>query len=317
MRGNLESTCAPVRRIPYVPARMTPRLALAALIAASLALAVPPAQAAPVLSASPTSSSAVARSDCATTRLSGPGVTTTSWTPSTTSFFAARLAGGEASDWDLAVFDHATGRRLGGSGAFGADELVTAVGRAGQRVDLQACRVSGAASSVPLTVNATPLPKDAAPAPPAQLVRISLGSAEALRTLNTLGLDLDEDTNLQTIDAVVRDPADLTKLARNGFSSKVVIPDLAAFDRAQERKTQAYARSVAATGSPLPSGRAEYRHLADYQAELKKLVQENPGVARAITLPKKTIQGRDQTGIEISSDVGRPDDQKPTAFIMG
>src|SRR4051794_26255319 len=297
---------------------MSPRPALAVAAAAFTLIFGASAQAAPVLTTSLSSGSAVTRSDCATTRLAGrPGVTTTSWTPSATSFFAARLTGGDGSDWDLAAFDHATGKRLGGSGAVGADEVVMAFARAGERVDLQGCRVSGAAASVPLTIDATPLPKRTTPTPKSKLVRISLGSAAALRKLNTLGLDLDEDTNLRTIDAVVSGDDDLAKLARNGFSSRVVVPDLAAFDRAQQRRTEAYSRSVAATGSPLPSGRSEYRHLTDYQAELKKLAQDNPALARPVTLKHKTYQGREVTGVEISSDVNRTDDQKPTAFIMG
>src|SRR5258708_5807991 len=87
----------------------------------------------------------VARADCALSRVSGAGAQTQSYTVPAASTLTFALAGGASSDWDLAVFDHASGRRLGGSGAWGADEVVQLLARAGQRLDVQACRVSGRA----------------------------------------------------------------------------------------------------------------------------------------------------------------------------
>ena len=74
---------------------------------------------------------------------------------------------------------------------------------------------------------------------------------------------------------------------------------------------------MARAGSPLPSGRTEYRQYEDYLAELKALAAEFPAIVRPVTLPKKTLQGREQVGVEIAADVNRPDDQRPTSFLMG
>src|SRR4051812_33935567 len=96
-----------------LPLRLTKRrVALAG--AAALAAAVPlvsPAhgdkaklEALPAVHRTLTIGSAVTRSDCVTTRLSGQrGVTTTSWTAPQSVSFAARLSGPAANDWDLAV----------------------------------------------------------------------------------------------------------------------------------------------------------------------------------------------------------------------
>ncbi len=263
--------------------------------------------------------SSVGRADCATTNLAGrSGVATTSWTAPQAVSVAARLSGPSGSDWDLAVFDHATGRRLSGSSAWGSNELVQTFAAAGRRLDFQACRVSGSASSVPLTIYAVSLP--AAPAggvPAEQLVRIHLPNRAALSVVEGMGLDLGEDASSRGVSAVIHSPRELDLLHRAGLRTDVLVPDLAAADRRSAAQTRAYSASVRAAGSPLPSGRSDYRHLGDIQADLKNLVQSYPGIVKPVTLPKKTFLGRDTMGVEISSDVNRSDDQKPVSFIMG
>src|SRR4051794_20150351 len=93
-------------------------------------------------------STAVERSDCATTDLAGrPGVTSLAYTAPSLSQVTARLNGPAASDWDLALIDHDSGRVLAGSAGWDASEVAQAHARAGQRLDVQACRVSGRAAS--------------------------------------------------------------------------------------------------------------------------------------------------------------------------
>jgi hypothetical protein len=262
---------------------------------------------------------AVERADCATTRLARrSGVTTTSWTTPRAVSVAARIAGPAGNDWDLAVFDHATGRRLSGSSAWGADELVQTFVAGGRRLDFQACRVSGSAHSVPLTIYAVELP----PAPKGgvlkeQLIRIDLPNRQALGVVEGMGIDLVEDPSPVGVSAVIRTPQELELLHNAGFGTTVLVPDLAAADRKEAARNRTYTASVGAAGSSLPSGRSEYRHLPDVQADLKKLAQQYPAIVRPVTLPKKTFLGRDTIGVEISSDVNRADDQKPVSFIMG
>jgi hypothetical protein len=266
-----------------------------------------------------TVSDAVSRSNCATTNLAGKrGVTTTSWTTPRAVSVAAKLDGPAGNDWDLAVFDHATGKRVTGSGAWGASEVVQTFAAGGRRLDFQACRVKGGASSVPLTIYAVGLPKVETHAPVTEkLVHIEVPNRQAYGMLNRLGIDMVENATATGVDAVVRTPQELDLLKHAGFPTTVRIADMAAFDRQQTARNRAYTASAGAAGSALPSGRTEYRHLEDYNAELKKLRDAYPAIVTSVTLPKKTFLGRETMGVEISSDVNRADDQKPVSFIMG
>src|SRR5258707_1010198 len=61
-----------------------------------------------------------------------------------TGWLDARLTGStHGPDWDLAVFDAASGRQVGASDGFGSTELVQAPVTAGQVLEVQACRYGG------------------------------------------------------------------------------------------------------------------------------------------------------------------------------
>jgi hypothetical protein len=169
---------------------------------------------------------------------------------------------------------------------------------------------------MPLTFRAVaaPLAAPGAKAPTQSLVRIPLSSPLDIGTLYRLGLNLDEVPEGNTITAVLDGPGDATKLATAGFTFQTLVPDLAA----QEAKSRAKEVAAAQAGpSPLPSGRNEYRHYPDIQSDLKKVVAAHGDLARPITLPKKSFQGRDLQGVEISANVGAADDGKPAFFLMG
>jgi hypothetical protein len=262
---------------------------------------------------------AVERADCALRQVSGAGVQTQSYTASADSAltFTLRAASG---DWDLAVFDRASGRRLGGSGAWRADEVVQVFATAGQRLALQACRVSGRARTASLDVASAALPKAAGGGASLRqsLIHITTRSAAERKLVGSLGLDLGHDETRTGVSAVIRDARELDVLRKLGIRFETTVADLAARDRADRAADRAYtAKTRQAGGSPLPTGRTQYRLLEDYYAELKKLAQEHPAIVRPVTLPKKTFQGREQAGVEISSDVNAGDDQKPVSFIMG
>jgi hypothetical protein len=114
---------------------------------------------------------------------------------------------------------------------------------------------------------------------------------------------------------VISGAADAAKITGAGYTYKTLIPDMAA----AERGYRAREKAVAAADGPsaLPSGRTGYRQYTDIQADLKKIVADHPAIARPVTLPKKTFQGRDITGIEVSDNVAAADDGKPTFFLMG
>ena len=69
----------------------------------------------------------------------------------------------------------------------------------------------------------------------------------------------------------------------------------------------------AGNGSALPSGRTTYRHLADFELELKLLAGKYPKLVRPITLNHKTHEGRDVVGIEIATHPNNVNDGKPVA----
>jgi len=204
---------------------------------------------------------AVQRSCAAHELLGRRGARVTEWTPTDNGSVAAVLSGARGSDWDLALFDARTGRRLDASLAPDMNEVAQAFVRKGQTLLIQACRVHGSASSARLTISPVALP------------------AKANAALRKAG---------------VRLTSDLATAAKSYASG---------------------ARAAAA--SPLPSGRTTYRHYPDIQADLKQIVASHPSIARSIVLPKKSFQGRDIEGIEVSDNVKATDDGKPTFFLMG
>jgi murein tripeptide amidase MpaA len=254
---------------------------------------------------------------CATSKpAAGSGVTTTRWTARSDSSLDARLHGAAGNDWDLALFDAAGGRRLDASMGWGANEVVQSLVRKGDTVVIQACRHSGSSARAPLTIDAAPVKPAAAgaKAPTQSLVQIPVSSPLDVGALNRLGLNLNEAPEHGTVSAILSGPDDAAKLSRAGYTYRTLVPDMA---RAQRRYEAADVRAAQSGASALPSGRTTYRHYPDIQADLKKIVAAKPALARPITLPKKSFQGRDIQGIEVSANVGRSDDGKPAFFLMG
>src|SRR3954452_15754062 len=244
------------------------------------------------------------------------GVAVTRYTAASDGAITAHLRGGGYDDWDLALFDAASGRRLDASLGFGANEIVQAVVHKGQVLAIQACRLKGSSARLPLTIGgvAAPLAKPDPGAPAQSLVEIPLSSPLDLNALRGLGLNLDEAGDGHSATAVLSGPADATKLTTGGFTYKTLIPDLAAAERGYRARE---VTAAAAGPSALPSGRNTYRDYPGIQADLKKIVADHPNLARPITLPKKTFQGRDIQGIEVTNNVKAADDGKPAFFLMG
>jgi hypothetical protein len=207
-------------------------------------------------------------------------VTSTTYTAADQGLLSVRLRGDERSDWDLALFDELTGRRLDGSAAFQSNELARAFVAKGQAVRVQSCRRSGSDAAVDQTIQLT------AVAPAAVTEKMSLVEVEArtpaqFRKLQDLGIDTTDHTDGDGQEAILYGADDARKLTEAGFVFHTKIVDLAAQDAADRASERRFARSGrrAATAS----GRTLYRDLEDYQADLKKLVEENPNDVRAVT----------------------------------
>ena len=112
--------------------------------------------------------------------------------------------------------------------------------------------------------------------------------------------------------------AGLSKLRQAKFGYRVKIADLDAQARLDQRSNRRFAaRAAKAGGSALPSGHSTYRHLADYELELKQLARRYPNMVRPFTLPYRTHLGRDVVGIEIARHVYDVNDGKPIFANIG
>ena len=217
-------------------------------------------------------------------------------------------------DWDLAVFDAASGRAVAAAAGFGADELAQGIVNLGQQLVVQACRQPGASVRATLDMRTEPVSAPDAGDYRIKLVSVSAPTRARRQQLADLGLDLTEHGSAGGIDVVLHRRADEAQLRRAGFQWAVRVADLAARDRADRREDRAYSRAVPASG--LPSGRTSYRRLFEYESDLKRLVAERPDLVKPITLPERTWEGRRVTGVEITRDP-RASDGKPVFLQLG
>jgi hypothetical protein len=297
---------------------MRSRTRLAA-VAALAALAVPAtAEAAestrlPTQAVALTSAQAVAR-DCTDRLLAAraAGVTRHRYEAPVEGAVTFRIAGGRrAGDWDLALFD-ASGRKLAASANGAATEVVSAWTHAGDRLTLQACRRSGSARSVRLTVApvAAELPRDEV----SRLIRVATGgNRDVPNALEDLGLDVTHHRTADSVDVIVHGAGQLQLLEQTGLGLTTRIANL---DRAYVESRSADARQ-SGSASNLPTGRTEYRTYEDYGNELKALAEQNPKLVKRIELPQKTIQGRTVEGVEIGRDVQASEDGRPVFLLVG
>ena len=195
-------------------------------------------------------------------------------TADATGLLQARLK--SRGDWDLAVFDAKTKRYVAGSAAFAGRELAEGFVTKGQRLIVQGCRFRGRAE------HARGCPWRSSPTPArargrTQVVEVSTPTRADKTRLQGLGLDLTESGDANSIDVVIAGDADARKLRAAKLRYRVKIADLGARTRANRRADRRYRiRTAGAGGSQLPSGRTTYRHLADYELELKQLAERYP-----------------------------------------
>ncbi|MFC3689719.1 M14 family zinc carboxypeptidase [Aquipuribacter hungaricus] len=246
---------------------------------------------------------------CADAPARGRGVDSYRVTAPSSGLVEASVAG--AGDWDLAVFDDA-GEVVAASAGFTGTERATGFVQAGTPLTVQGCLVSGRPGGV--TVDLSFLAITGSPES-ASLVSVSTPEREDKERLQELGLDLTEHADTDSVDVVLYGAQDEQVLDEAGFTFDVEVADLAAQSQADRSADAAFAASVQRT--ELPSGRTEYRRLADYEAELKALVAEYPRLAKPITLEEPTVEGRMVHGIEITTDVQRVHDGKPVFLHMG
>jgi hypothetical protein len=228
-------------------------------------------------------------------------------------YVTVRTAAPDSSDWDLELRDAASRRTLARSQGFGSHEVAQAWVDAGQRVVVRGRHRSGSARRLRVSVQLVDLVRPKADGVP-QLVSVKFRDNGDLRRIDEAGLDLTHHIHHGEADVIVSGARQLEALKALRLPYEVEIADL---NDHYLRSRQADARYAAAVArSPLPSGRTEYRVLADYQAELKKLVADHPGLVKPVVLPKKTFQGREIMGVEIAKNV-EARDGRPVYFVHG
>jgi Zinc carboxypeptidase len=252
------------------------------------------------------SAPALAESECS-------GTVTRTLTAPSTGWVTAKLGGPSGSDWDLAIYDRRSGRLVAGSSGFTADEVAEGLAVEGTPLRVRACHRSGASTPPRLTVSTSPIPDSSAEK--VSMVRVATPNRDRKDLLTQLGLDLTEHAGRGFVTVLLHGDDDARTLRENKFTYTVQVPDLVKQDARDRAADARYASRVRA--SALPSGRDTYRRLNDYTDEMKKLVDENPGVVRPITLPHKTWEGRTVSGIEITTNVDNLRDGKPVFLQMG
>ncbi|WP_374065107.1 M14 family zinc carboxypeptidase [Actinokineospora auranticolor] len=229
----------------------------------------------------------------------------------------ARLApqGAGVGDWDIAVFDKKTGGVVAASAALRSAELAESFVTKGQQLVVQGCRYAGSARSARLGVDFLAINAQGGSTKPAQLVRVETPTRQQKDRLLTLDLDVTEKADATGVEVILSSDEDRKVLAESGLRSTVVRPDLSADSAANARRDAAF--TARTPRSALPSGRSSYRHLYDYDYEVKELARRNPGLVRAITLPNATWEGREVSGLEIATDVDNLADGKAVNVTMG
>jgi hypothetical protein len=217
-----------------------------------------------------------------------------------------------AGDWDLGVFGRRR-RMVAGSASFGGNELASGFVRRGERILVQACRYRGDSRTAHVSIRFARVPKQTATR--FSLADVATPTRAARARLQTLGLDLTEAGGARSVEVLLHGRTDARALRAAGFRYRVRVPDVEAQARRDTRRDAATARAAAASG--LPSGRSSYRRLPDYDLELKSLAMRYPSLARAFTLPRRSLLGRDVNGIEISTGASNVADGKPVFLIMG
>lgn len=133
--------------------------------------------------------------------------------------------------------------------------------------------------------------------------------------LQQLGLDLTEHAGHDYVEVVLHSAADLARLSEGRFDWEVRIPDLLQREAEVTAANREYAAATAT--SSLPSGRDTYRTLTDYENDLSKLAEAKPKLVKKIALNHTSLEGRSVQGVEIGSDVTRPESGRPVFALFG
>ena len=259
-----------------------------------------PASAAELLSQTVSAASAVDKS-CTDGQRSGAGVAQKRVTMPSAGAVTARLTAASG-DWDLAVINATGGRVVAGSAYSGATEVASGYAVKGSTLIVQACRLTGGASSAKLSLDATAI--DTSHTGKVQLVRVSTANLARKNELNRLGLDVTEHGGPGFVEVVLYGADDAKKLVDNNFAYTLEVPDMAVQAR-QDRAADAKFAAANAS-SEFPSGRTSYRRLFDYSQDMKRLAREHPDLVRSDHPEPQDLRGPPGRGHRDRDEPERP-----------
>ncbi|HWH46074.1 MAG TPA: M14 family zinc carboxypeptidase, partial [Thermoleophilaceae bacterium] len=250
---------------------------------------------------------------CATRAYSARGVDVARYRAPMSGFVTASLAADDSSDWDLTLFDAATGRALATSAGFGSREVTQTWVASGQRLVAQGCRRKGRDRTAAVSfrfADAAPPKLSGTP----QLVKVRFRDRAEFERLRATGVDVTHHVHDGVADVVVQSAAQARALRRRGFSVETEIADL---EKHFARSRRADARFASITNrSALPSGRDSYRVYDDYQRELKELAEDNTDIVKPMKLPRNSFQGRELSGLEIGERVNESAEDGRPVFLL-
>lgn len=294
---------------------------LTGLAILAAALTVPTAASADVIRTLPTvkrtlTAESAAKRDCFSKVASAArGVDATTYTARLSGFVTVRLAGSDASDWDLALFDNRNGQKVSSSAGYGSHEIAQAWIGSGETLLIQGCLRKGRDRDVRTTIDFVDIaPPKTVGAP--VLARVAFKTEEDLARVERLGGDVTHHIHDGEADVILSNKKHLN-LVRGKLTDLDFDVEIANLTKHYQRSRAADARFRMRVGkSGLPTGRTNYRTLTDYQNELKAVVEKFPAIAKQIVLPKKTFQGREIQGVELAENVKAPDDGKPVFLLV-
>ncbi|MFP5309991.1 MAG: M14 family zinc carboxypeptidase [Actinomycetes bacterium] len=100
-------------------------------------------------------------------------------------------------------------------------------------------------------------------------------------------------------------PGDLARLRATGLRHLVTVEDVAARDAALLSQPDVRPAGLLPQPGETPNG--QYRTLAQYEADMRKLAKDNPDICRLLELPFRTLEGRQVLGLEVCLDPDRVD----------
>ena len=192
------------------------------------------------------------------------------------------------------------------NGGFSRRALLRRGAVAGSALALGAA-VPAAASGGLAAAPGAPGPSGAAGTGPLQLARVWAGAAGVPAGLDATHRVFDDGSV-----EVLLWPGDVERLRAAGLRFEVTVTDVAAADRAAAAADHGPTLGLAVQ----PGEKTDYRRLAEVEAELRLLAEQNPTRARLLTLPFTTFEGRRVIGLEIAHDVNGVDG-RPTFHIDG